>query len=405
MLWLVACLNLVARNMVTTMHGSIVGAIPMSEAQFGLLTSAFLCVYGGMSPFAGFLSDRFGRARVIITALLVWSAVTCLTAYARTFPELLVMRILMALSEVCYMPAALALIADIHRGNTRGLAVGIHQTALAVGGMFASVGGWLAEDYTWEFAFVAVGLPSLIYGLVLSFVLRDPPRESATLAMGAEPAPPVEFRTALASLFGRGSYILLLACITLVDGFSWILVGWLPTYMREHFGLGQGAAGFSATGYLTVAAVVGLIVGGLWSDRWGITNRRSRILVSVIGLGVATPGVFLAAHTASLAVAVAGFLIIGFFRSFWSANLMPIFCLVSDPRYRATGYGLINTASAFTGGLGIYVAGLLRDRHVNFSLVFDSLAAGQLAAVCLLLLIRLDRPGNQPAPAAGPVRV
>ena len=187
MLWLVACLNLVARNMVTTMHGSIVGAIPMSEAQFGLLTSAFLCVYGGMSPFAGFLSDRFGRARVIITALLVWSAVTCLTAYARTFPELLVMRILMALSEVCYMPAALALIADIHRGNTRGLAVGIHQTALAVGGMFASVGGWLAEDYTWEFAFVAVGLPSLIYGLVLSFVLRDPPRESATLAMGAEP--------------------------------------------------------------------------------------------------------------------------------------------------------------------------------------------------------------------------
>src|SRR5271154_4835437 len=74
-LWIVACLNYLARNMVTTMHGSLVAAIPMSEAQFGLLTSAFLCVYGAASPFAGFLSDKFGRTKVIITALLVWSAV------------------------------------------------------------------------------------------------------------------------------------------------------------------------------------------------------------------------------------------------------------------------------------------------------------------------------------------
>src|ERR1700722_12387510 len=115
-LWCEACVNLVARNMITTMHGSLVAAIPMSEAQFGLLTSAFMCVYGAMSPFAGFLSDRFGRTRVILTALLTWSVITWLTSYAVSYPQLLVMRILMALAEVCYMPAAVSLIADYHRG-------------------------------------------------------------------------------------------------------------------------------------------------------------------------------------------------------------------------------------------------------------------------------------------------
>lgn len=391
-LWLVACLNYLARNMVTTMHGSLVAAIPMTEAQFGLLTSAFLCVYGAASPFAGFLSDRFGRTRVIVTALLVWSTVTWLTAYASDFRQLLGMRVLMALSEVCYMPAGMALIADYHRGDTRGLAVGIHQTALAMGGMGASIGGWLAEEHGWSYAFVAVGLPSLVYGLLLAAVLRDVPRDDGRTASGTAPASRLRLGTALASLLGNYSYLLLLGCVVCVDGLSWIMVGWMPTYMSEHFKLGQGAAGFSATSYLTIAYMGGLILGGLWSDRWGRSNRRSRIFVSVIGLVVATPGLLVAAHTPSLLVAIAGLLGLGLFRAFWSANLMPIFCLVSDPRYRATGYGIINTASTFTGGLGIFAAGVLRDRHVAIGDVFNVMAGGQLCAACLLLMIRLRQP-------------
>ncbi len=399
-LWVVACLNYLARNMVTTMHGSLVSAIPMSEAQFGLLTSAFLCVYGAASPFAGFLSDRFGRTRVIITALLVWSAVTWLTAYASDFRQLLGMRILMALSEVCYMPAGMALIADYHRGDTRGLAVGIHQTALAMGGMLASIGGWLAEEHGWSYAFVAVGLPSLAYGLVLACVLRDAPGEALPAAAGDGAVSRLRLGTALTSLLGNASYILLLGCVVCVDGLSWIMVGWMPTYMKEHFNLGQGAAGFSATGYLTVAFMLGLILGGMWSDRWGRTNRRGRIFVSVTGLLVATPGLLIAAHTASLVLAVGGLLILGLFRAFWSANLMPIFCLVSDPRYRATGYGIINTASTFTGGLGIYAAGVLRDHHVNFGDVFNIMAVGQLSAAGLLMMVRLAHSGPIPPLAA-----
>ena len=78
LLWVVACLNYLDRVMITTMRGSVIEAIPMTEAQFGMLTAVFLWIYGLLSPFAGFLADRFSRSRIIITSLFAWSAITWL---------------------------------------------------------------------------------------------------------------------------------------------------------------------------------------------------------------------------------------------------------------------------------------------------------------------------------------
>ena len=72
LLWVVGCLNYLDRVMITTMRGSLKEAIPMTEAQFGLLTTVFLLVYAVLSPFAGFLADRFNRSRVIIVSLFVF---------------------------------------------------------------------------------------------------------------------------------------------------------------------------------------------------------------------------------------------------------------------------------------------------------------------------------------------
>src|SRR5688500_11726224 len=83
LLWVVGCLNYVDRVMITTMRSSLKADINMSEAQFGMLTSGFLLVYGVLSPFAGFLADRFSRSRVIVWSLLIWSLITWLTAHAR----------------------------------------------------------------------------------------------------------------------------------------------------------------------------------------------------------------------------------------------------------------------------------------------------------------------------------
>src|SRR5688572_7087060 len=85
LLWFVGLLNYLDRIMITTMRGSLVEAIPMTDAEFGLLTAVFLWVYAVLSPFAGFISDRFSRSKVIVVSLLSWSLVTWLTAHATTY--------------------------------------------------------------------------------------------------------------------------------------------------------------------------------------------------------------------------------------------------------------------------------------------------------------------------------
>ncbi|MDZ4406041.1 MFS transporter [Prosthecobacter sp.] len=384
-LWVVAALNYLDRIMITTMRDSLTQAVPMTDAQFGLLTSVFLWVYGLLSPFAGFLADRFNRSRLIVFSLLVWSLLTWLTGHARSFEELIVVRALMGLSEAAYLPAALALIADYHRGSTRSLATGIHMTGLSVGTGLAGIGGWVAEKHGWAAAFDVFGLFGVAYAVGLLFVLRDPPRESGDVTLTAEQP---RLGQALVSLFSSGSFILLLAFWGLLALAGWAVMGWMPTFFKEQFKLDQGAAGISATSYLAVAMLLGKLVGGVWADRWSKTNNRARILVPAIGLFIAAPATLLVANTSVLAFAIAGLSIYGFTRVFSDANLMPILCQVSDSRYRATGYGVLNMFSCIVGGITVYVGGALRDAQISVSTLFQCAAGGLLVCGVLMTMVR-----------------
>jgi len=398
LLWGVALLNYLDRLMITTMRDSLRQAIPMTDSQFGLLTSVFLWVYGGLSPLAGFFADRFSRSRLIVISLLVWSAVTWLTGHAQTFEQLLAARAIMGISEACYIPAALALIADYHRGPTRSLATGVHMTGISVGSALGGVGGWLAERSGWSHAFSLFGVIGIGYAVVLALVLRDPPAEAAA-ARAERSSHGADFRRALLQLARDRTFLLLVLFWGLLGATGWVIVSWMPTYFNERFQLGQGAAGFSATGYLFSAALGGLLFGGAWADRWSRRNRRARILVPMIGLLIAAPVVVVAARSDLLVVAIGGLMVYGFTRSFSDSNMMPILCMTVDARYRATGYGVLNMFSCLAGGLGTYGGGYLKDHHVGLSMIFQ--LAAVLVAVCgvvLLLVHPPRRPGDEEEP-------
>jgi len=167
--------------------------------------------------------------------------------------------------------------------------------------------------------------------------------------------------------------------------------GLAADFLNEHFHLSQGVAGLSATGYLQAATLLGLLVGGVWADRWSRTNERARIFVPVIGLCLAAPAVFVMANTTVLPVAVAGLMLYGLGRNFTDANMMPVLCMVCDPRYRATGYGVLNLFSCVIGGLSLYAGGALRDAHVNVNNLFMWSAASILVCAALMFLVKPPR--------------
>ncbi|RRB07480.1 MFS transporter [Larkinella rosea] len=388
LLCVVGCLNYLDRMMITTMRSSILAEIPMTDGQFGLLTSVFLWVYGLLSPLAGFLADRFNRSRVIVGSLFVWSIVTWCTAQATTFEELLLTRALMGISEACYIPAALALIVDYHRGTTRSLATGVHMGGIMIGQSLGFVGGWLAESRSWSYAFGVFGVVGIGYAVLLALVLRDPVAVASGPVIGVKPDSNISFKAAIADLFSRKAYIVALTLWGLGGIVSWLVVGWLPTYYKEHFNLSQTVAGLYATGYFHTASLVGVLTGGFLADRWSRTNPRGRILVPFIGLIIAAPGIFIASSTSVLSVAIVCFMIYAFTRTFLDANMMPILCLIADQRYRATGYGILNLVACIIGGIGLYAGGILRDADIDLSRIFQFAALTMLISAGLLYTLK-----------------
>jgi sugar phosphate permease len=219
--------------------------------------------------------------------------------------------------------------------------------------------------------------------VVLVFTLRDAPQTETTGA-----APKVRFGEAIVSLFGSGSFLLMFVFWGLLSVAGWGVVGWMPTYLGEQFHLSQGKAGLSATAYLNTAIALGLLIGGFWADRWSRTRKRARILVPVIGLCIAAPGVLLAANSPVLVLAIAGLMIYGLARPFTDANMMPILCMVSDQRYLATGFGVLNMFACLVGAATIYVGGMLRDAHVDVAHIFRFAAGGLIVCAVLMFLVR-----------------
>lgn len=393
LLWLVALLNYLDRLMLTTMRDPIKASIPMNDAQFGLLTSVFLWVYAVVSPLGGYLADRFDRRRMIIGSLLVWSALTWVTAHVNTFEHLLFARALMGISEACYIPAGLALIADYHRGATRSLATGLHMSGVYAGAALGGVGGMIAEHHGWRLGFSLFGAFGVFYALVLFLCLKNAPRQIAsgpedTKRALAAPVEGVTIRAALPALFGQPAFLILLALNALVGVANWGINGWLPTYLKEHFHLKLGAAGISATGYIQLASFAGVLIGGGWADAWSRRNPRSRALVPALGYCVAGPFLLLMALTPMLPIAIVGMIVFGLGRGFFDANHMPILCQVIDGRYRATGYGFLNFISCLAGGVMIYAGGWMKDANVDLSKVFVISAIGLVLVGVMLFFVK-----------------
>ncbi len=383
----VALLNYLDRQMLASMKYSVMADIPSiaTDTNWGLMLGQFKWVYAFLSPIGGYIADRFSRRLTICGSLFVWSAVTWWTGHVTSYNELLHARSLMGISEAFYIPAALALIADLHTGRTRSRAVGLHQMAIYFGVIVGGFGGYVADapGLGWRFAFHACGVFGMVYALPLLLFLRDAPRPDGEATR--ETAAPLR---AAGELLSNASFILLALYFTLPALAGWVVRDWMPAILKEQFGIGQGRAGVTATVYWQVAAIFGSLLGGWLADRWMRSNERGRIYVSAIGTILIVPAILGVGNAGTLATASAFLILFGLGWGFFDGNNMPILAQIVRPELRATGYGIMNFVSISCGGLADWGFGWLRDRDVPLNLVFSLFAAAALVSVALVLLIR-----------------
>jgi MFS family permease len=351
LLWGVALLNYLDRQMLATMKPAMMGDIAelASAETFGRLMAVFLWVYGLMSPVAGLVADRVDRKWLITGSLAVWSGVTLAMGHARDFQTLYMLRAVMGFSEALYIPAGLALIADYHEGGTRSLAVGIHMTGLYAGQALGGFGAAVAEQLSWQATFQAFGAAGIVYGAVLAVFLREHP-----LARARRQAP--EGRGGVASVVhsatvvtGSLSYWVVLACFMAPSFPGWATKNWLPTLFSGSLDLGMAQAGPLATITIAASSFAGVFAGGILADRWARRHLRGRIFTSAIGLSLTVPALVLMGLGDGAGAAVGGAAAFGIGFGMFDANNMPILCQFVSPRHRAAAYGLMNMAGVFAG--------------------------------------------------------
>jgi MFS family permease len=387
LLWPVALLNYLDRQMLASMKYSVMADVPSigTEANWGFMLGQFKWVYAFLSPVGGYVADRFSRRATICGSLFVWSAVTWWTGHVHSYNELLTARSLMGISEAFYIPAALALITDYHAGRTRSRAVGLHQMAIYCGVIVGGFGGYAAEapGFGWRRAFDLCGVFGMAYAIPLAMLLRDPRR---TVEEGGDRA--ASPASTLLELLTNASFILLVLYFTLPGLAGWVVRDWMPAILKQQFNIGQGRAGVAATLYWQLAAIVGAVAGGWLADRWVRRTVRGRIYVSALGMAMIIPAMFGVGNAGTLATAVAFLVLFGLGWGFFDCNNMPILCQIARPHLRATGYGIMNLVSISCGGLADWGFGTLRDRHVPLNAIFGVFAGATVLSAVLVLCIR-----------------
>lgn len=397
LLWGVALLNYMDRQMLSTMKDAM--QIDITELQsatnFGRLMAIFLWIYGFMSPVAGLVADRINRKWLIVGSLFVWSAVTYGMGYATTFHQVYWLRALMGISEALYIPAGLSLIADWHQDKTRSLAIGIHMTGLYTGQAIGGFGATVAAAYSWHTTFHWFGITGIAYAAVLILFLHENKEHIAIekLQKNKTSGERTSVWKSLSLLFSNIAFWVILFYFAAPSLPGWATKNWLPTLFSENLNMDMAEAGPLSTITIAISSFIGVIAGGILSDKWVQKNIRGRVYTGAIGLGMTIPALMLLGFGHSIIGVVGAGLLFGIGYGIFDANNMPILCQFVSAKQRATAYGMMNMTGVFAGAAVTSLLGKWTDGG-DLGLGFAWLSVVVLLAVALQLYFLRPKTDN-----------
>lgn len=333
-LWLAFFFNQADRQVFSVVLPAIRTDLGLSYVKLGVITSVFTAALAVMAPIAGFLGDARSRKRIVVFALLGWSAATLCTGFSSGFLFLIVIRsVATAVGEGLFAPSAFAMLAAEH-AETRARAMSIFQTAVYAGLIGSGwIGGFVAERWGWRSAFWILGAVGIVIAFVAALRLRDRPSPRSVYRSSIPETISAILSTPTARLAALGSAALIFVNV----GY----LAWMPTYIYEHFGVSLVKAGVTSMLFHHVFAFAGVLAGGWLSDRLAPHRPQVRLEIQGFALLAGAPFIFwlgTASSLVSLYVALGAF---GFFRGVFDSNTYPAFFAVIPSRYHASSSGLL----------------------------------------------------------------
>ena len=356
----------------------------LSNTQLGLVFSAFGYPYLLFQVIGGWVGDHFGPRRTLFWCGLVWALATISTGFVTGIVTLFIARVALGFGEGATFPTATRAMQYWTPADKRGFAQGLTHSFSRMGGTVTPpIVAFLIAMFTWRGSFIALGLVSLLWGVVWVLYFRNEPKDHPSITAEelaslpprpTGPRPQVPWGPLLQRMWPVTlTYFCYGWCL-------WLYLNWLPLFFKNTYSLDiKNSALFTSGVFL--AGVIGDSLGGILSDRilkkTGNVRfaRLSVIVVGFTGALLSLLPMFFTHDITLVALCLSG----GFF--FSEIIIGPIWSVPMDiaPKYSGTASGLMNSGSALAAIVSPTVAGLVIDATGNWYLPF-------LITIGLLLL-------------------
>jgi MFS family permease len=362
----------------------LIAAWGISATDAGSLATAALISSAVGGWICGILCDRYGRVRIMQFTILWYAFFTFLSGFAQSYEQLLVLRVLQGLGFGGEWAAGAVLMGEIIRPQHRGKAVGCVQSAYAVGWAAAAIISTilltlLPTEYGWRAVFWIGVLPAGLVIYIRRYIKEPEVFEETRQAIrnsGEDTGPLAIFRpailktTILTSLLALG-----------IQGASYSITTWLPTFLKTERGFSTASAG-SYVFVVTFGAFIGYIASAYLSDAIG--RRRNFLLFSLGSLLVVA--LYTYVPVGDVTMLLLG-IPLGFFSIGIYSALGPYFTELFPTAVRASGQSFAYNFGRSLGALVVTLVGVLAQlMPLGHAIGLVGLAGYFLAAIATMLL-------------------
>ena len=345
----------------------------LSDTALGLLGTAFTLLYAVVGVPLGRLADRGERRKILGAGVFVWSLLTAVSGFARTFSQMVIARLGVGIGEATCSPASTSLIGDLFPGTRRARAVAIWMLGLPLGlGLANGTGGWIAQHWGWRSAFYLAAIPGILCAIAALFI-KEPARgmlEQHAVGERRRPGSPYKLVLSIPTLWW------IIASGALHNFNMYALGAFLVPFLIRFHGTNTATAGTISMVVYGLSGMVGLYGGGVAADALYKRRIDGRLLVSAAALVIATPPMFLALQQPRGSV-LAFSLLMGFGIGVMYAYYATVYTSIHDvvePSLRGTAMALYFCAMYLLGAsLGPLGTGVASD--------YFTMKAGAMAGV------------------------
>ena len=369
--------------------------IPLTNTQFGALSSVFLFAYALAYAGGGVLLDRLGTRRGFLVIMVFWSLACASHGLATNVWMLAASRFLLGAGEGGGFPAATKVIAEWFPVGERSTAMGIVNAGTAVGAVVAppAIAALLLYS-NWRWVFVACGVAGLAWAVWWSAFTKSVTFAHASADRAADNLTDMApRRLSWTSLLAQRQVWGLVGAKFLTDAAWFFYIAWLPKYLYDARGFDVKQVGYYA--WIPYAAAgVGSLTGG-WFSSWLLTRGKSVDFARKAALGASAavmPLIIFVTHV-PVELAIVLFSIAFFGQQSWSTLVMIVPTDLFPRRSVASVAGLVGFGGAMGGIVSNLIAGRLLDLGMGYGTVFAIMGMCHVTAfVIIVLAIPTIRP-------------